>query len=114
MNIEREQKELCQKYLTEYWPLDLNSRLGVSVNFFSRGLPLNGLRHPPEGDTNGWYLWAGEVLSQADDFFQPLHAKHLMEKCPEVLRYLGLLPGWRFLIANECEYVWYDEELLRI
>lgn len=75
---------------------------------------MNGLRHPPQGDTVGWYIWAGEELSQEPDFFQPRHVEHLNEWCPAVISYLGLAPGWRFLLANDYEDVWYDESLLDI
>ena len=27
---------------------------------------LHGLRHPPEADTNGWYLWTGELQADPD------------------------------------------------
>lgn len=74
--------------------------------------PFNGLRHPPERGTTGWYLWRGEVLSQAEDFFQPLHVEHLAEWAPDVLPYLALPPGWRFLLAPGHEDVWYDASLL--
>ena len=45
-------------------------------------------------------------------FFVPLHVVHLDEWCPEVKKYLGLPPGWRFLIAEGHEDVWFDESLL--
>ena len=35
-----------------------------------------------------------------------LHAVHLADHCPSVLPYLGLPPGWRFLIAPGYEDVW--------
>jgi hypothetical protein len=63
-------------------------------------------------DTTGWYIWAGEELGQADDFFEPVHVAHLVELCPAVLPYLGLSPGWRFLIASGHEDVWKDPSLL--
>src|SRR5256885_13557047 len=97
--IAQSQQEICQKYQAKYEPPDLSLRLGISANFFSGELPLNGLRHPSEGNMCGWYLWAGQELSQADDFFQSVHVLHLINSNSEVLRYLGLAPGWRFLIA---------------
>ncbi len=77
-------------------------------------LPINGLGHAPVGDTTGWYLWAGEELSSDPDFFVPLHLKHLDDWRPGLARYLGLAPGWRFLIdpAAEHEDVWEDPSLL--
>src|SRR5690349_20893998 len=58
------------------------SKAGVSLNVRTGLLPLNGLRHPHGGDSSGWYIWAGEELSEAADFFQPLHVTHLEEWCP--------------------------------
>jgi hypothetical protein len=47
-----------------------DSRMGIALNVRESDLwPLNGLRHPAGGGTNGWYIWRGEQLSHADDFF---------------------------------------------
>ena len=114
MDITQSQTEVCEKYGAQCQALDLSLKVGVSEDFFSGKVPLNGLRHPPEGDTCGWYLWAGEEMSTAADYFHPLHAFHLVERCPEVIRYLGLPPGWRFLVAGDYEDVWFDEKLLKV
>lgn len=89
---------------------------GVSDNVRASAVPINGLRHPPEGDTTGWYIWAGQQGFSPDDlnFFKPMHIRHLAELCPAVLAYLGLPPGWRFLIAPNHEDVWEDKSLLDI
>jgi hypothetical protein len=34
------------------------------------------------------------------------------DKCPEALPFLGLPPGYRFLVAGEYVDVWYDSTLL--
>lgn len=86
-------------------------KVGVARNVRERLVPLNGLRHTPEGDTTGWYIWAGEELSDDPQFFEPIHVGHLAELCPEVLPYLALPPGWRFLIAPSYEDVWEDATL---
>jgi hypothetical protein len=67
------QSELCKRYSVPVMSPAPQLKLGVSANFFSGKLPLNGLRHPPEPSTCGWFLWAGEELSSAPDFFQSLH-----------------------------------------
>lgn len=76
--------------------------------------PLNGLRHPPEGDTTGWYIWAGGELGSADDFFDPVHVAHLVEVLPQLIPYLGLPAGWRFQISPGHEDVWFDPSLLDV
>ena len=77
-------------------------------------MPINGLRHPPEEDNSGWYVWFGEVYSKDADFFVPLHAKHLVQQCPEIIELLGLPPGYRFLRAGEYLDIWFDPSLLEI
>jgi hypothetical protein len=64
--------------------------------------PVHGLRHPAEAGTTGWYVWTGELLDDPD-FFVPLHADHLISRCPPVAKYLDLPPGSRFLIAPDHE-----------
>jgi hypothetical protein len=48
------------------------------------------------------------------DFFQPLHFSHLPERCPEVVEYLALPPGSRFLIADGYENVWHDPTIVHV
>ena len=112
--ITNEQIEIGRKYGVECQPLDTALKLGVSDNFFSGVLPLNGLRHPQGHGTCGWYLWAGEEISEAEDFFKPMHVYHLVERCPNVAKYLALPAGWRFLVAGDHEDVWFDAKLLEV
>ena len=114
MTISAEQRKICEKYGAT--PLDAPPHLkaGVAANVVSDVVPLNGLRHPPDGDTTGWYLWAGEELLSDPHFFRPVHIEHLSQMQPGVLKYLALPPGWRFLIAGDYEDVWYDESLLSV
>jgi hypothetical protein len=87
-------------------------KVGIARNVRDVGAPLNGLRCKPESDETGWYIWAGEEFSSNPDFFVPLHVEHLPSWCPEVIPYLQLPPGWRFLIAPGYEDLWYDDALL--
>jgi hypothetical protein len=112
--IEELQRDICKKFGADYRPSPPSLKVGVSLNVRDGIIPINGFRHPPEGDTTGWYIWAGEELSNDPDFFKPLHVEHLDEWCPQIKKYLGLAPGWRFLIAGDYEDVWFDESLLAI
>jgi hypothetical protein len=113
-NLVEQQKEVCRRFSADYEALELDLMVGISKNFLSGVLPLNGLRHPQEGQSCGWFLWAGEEFSEAPDFFEVWHAHHLVGRRPDVAKYLGLGPGWRFLIAFDYEDVWFDSKLLRV
>lgn len=113
-DIIRQQQELCKQYGVAFIPAPPNLKVGVARNVREGIFPINGLRHPPSGDTTGWYVWAGEELAIDRDFFVPLHVEHLREWCPVILRFLGLPPGWRFLLAGEYKDVWEDPSLLTV
>ncbi|MFI7576794.1 hypothetical protein [Micromonospora sp. NPDC049497] len=77
--------------------------------------PLNALRHPIAGRSNGWFVWRGSEIPQDDDhFFDPLYIEHLDTHAPELVPYLALPPGWRVLLAPGHEDVWHDDELMGI
>jgi len=108
------QRALCQRYNTAYAPVTAGLKVGISRNVQQGVNPINGLRHMPVGDTSGWYIWAGGEPSDAPDFFVPLHVEHLAEWCPEIVRFLALPPGWRFLAAEGHEDAWEDPSLLHV
>ncbi|EIY6411492.1 hypothetical protein MNF40_004523 [Vibrio parahaemolyticus] len=88
------------------------SKLGIALSTVNQ-TPINGMRVEPENGTNGWYIWCGEELSTNADFFESLHVEHIVKYLPQVQAYLGLPPGYRFLIDNNgYEDIWYDSSLL--
>lgn len=109
MNTQNEQVEVCNKYGVIFLASPENSILGISKNVKEGILPINGIRYPNEKDTCGWYIWAGEELSDSPDFFVPLHVKHLADWCPLVIKYLGLPIGYRFLITPDYEDIWKED-----
>ncbi|MBK8236824.1 MAG: hypothetical protein IPK74_14835 [Deltaproteobacteria bacterium] len=112
--LDEQQRSVCERYSAAFEPVQSHLKVGIARNVREGVLPINGLRHPPKGDTTGWYIWAGEVMGDASDFFLPLHVEHLHEWCPEAVRFLGLPPGWRFLIGDDYEDVWQDPSLLDV
>jgi hypothetical protein len=111
-SITTAQRDLCRRLGLEPVAAEVDMKVGLARNVASGIQPVNGLRHPPEGDTTGWYIWAGEEPGQEPDFFQPVHVQHLHSICPAVIPYLALPPGWRFLVAPKYEDVWEDASLL--
>jgi hypothetical protein len=103
--------EVCARFGLTPQPPTPGTKVGISASALAGETPLHGLRHPPERETNGWYIWSGN-LSDNDDFFKPLHFEHLLRDRPELGPYLSLPPGWRFLLAPGHEDVWMDPALL--
>jgi hypothetical protein len=113
--FEKVQKAICTKYGFSFELASPTLKVGISLNVKNNTEPIHALRHPPSGDTTGWYIWSGEY-SDASDFFNPLHLIHLEEWCPIILPYLGLPSGSRILIAEDGNYidVWEDLTLLDV
>ncbi len=108
MTVIEEQNEICNDHGVEAIVPEANEKLGIAISTIGK-TPINGLRHPIENGTCGWYIWCGEELSEDLEFFKPLHVKHIKEHLPEVEKYLALPVGFRFLLADDCEDIWFDE-----
>lgn len=107
----RKEQTVCEWVGVAPSPPKPNTKVGIALGSLGKGI-IHGLRHPVTEDTNGWYIWCGE-LSTAEDFFSPLHVKHLVDYLPAVMEYLDLPPGYRFLIdSNDFKDVWFDNALL--
>jgi hypothetical protein len=106
-------EDVCERVGVEPIEAKPFSKAGVAIHTLSLR-PIHGLRHQVGGGTSGWYIWCGEY-SEDDDFFQPLHVDHLRDRLPQVLAYLSLPPGYRFLIDDAgYEDIWYDDSLLQV
>ena len=110
--LEARQRALCERLGVDPVAAPAHAKVGIAENVRTGQQPVNGLRHSPEGDTTGWYIWAGDEPSSAADYFVPLHVEHLAGWCEAVLPYLQLPPGFRFQIAPGHEDVWEDPSLL--
>ena len=111
-SLEAKQAAICARHGVSPEAPSSFLKLGIALSTLGQQ-PINGLRHSPESGTSGWFVWAGEAFSDASDFFQPLHIHHLEQRCSEILPYLALPPGWRFLLAPGQEDVWFDASLLQ-
>lgn len=107
----QQQYAVCRRFGAVPSPCVATFKVGISPNVKEGILPINGLRVKAAGDTTGWYIWAGDTMSDDPDFFVPLHVAHLVQWCPETIPYLSLPTGWRFQIAPGHEDVWFDAEL---
>ena len=112
--VSPEQRDVCDRFGADPVPAPDDLKVGIALNVRDGGQPLNAIRHLPVGDTTGWYIWAGEIdpRTEGDDFFVPLHTRHLPEWRPEILPYLALPPGFGVVLGTDYEDVWFDEELV--
>jgi hypothetical protein len=111
--IEEIQRAFCRKQAAQYMATPSDTKTGFARSTKGR-VPVNGLRHPPKGETSGWYVWCGQEFSDAADFFDPLHTRHLYEEYPDLVKLFGLPPGYRFVLASDYLDVWYDASLLNV
>jgi len=103
------QKDICTTNNSAWKPINKKLKIGASINLNKNRI--HGLRYPSEKGTTGWFIWTGEY-SEADDFFQPICAEHLLQLRPDIIKFLGLDIGFRFLAdGNGYEDIWYDETL---
>ena len=113
-SIRQSQKQICAGLELNTCEAFDGDKVGASQSALEGMMPLNGLRHPPTSGVSGWYLWGGLELSDAADFFEPIHLAHLETRCELSLKFLMLPPGWRFLTDGTYEDVWFDPALLEI
>jgi hypothetical protein len=91
-----------------------NTKVAIALGTLGK-LPMSGFRQPATENASGWYLWCGQEFSRDEKFFSTLHMEQLREYLPEVVEYLDLPPGFRFLIGgSNYEDVWFDDELLKL
>jgi len=112
MSIGR-QREVCLSQGCDFLPVSDSDKVGLALATLG-GKPINGLRHPVAPDTTGWYIWCGEQFSSSPEYFQALCVEHLLEELPSVADFLGLPPGYRFIVDGSYLDIWFDEQLVKV
>ena len=92
-----EQKLLCEEFGSAYIAVSGDDVIAVAVQTLNKD-PIVGLRKAPEGEEKvAWYIYGGELGEDEVNF----------ETMPDVLPYLALEQGYRFMIdADDYEDVW--------
>lgn len=115
--ITQQQKQVTSRLGVDFCSSNMDSMVGIDKGIQKKIFPVHGLRHPPEGVGTGWFIWSSchEIPQDQPHFFSPVHARHIYDEYPYIAKYLGLPPGWRFVIDDKgYEDIWYDEALLKI
>lgn len=99
-NLRLQQQQLCQRHQINYRECALDEVVALATHTLGQA-PVYGMRYQPEqAGAVSWYFYCGEY-SDADDFFQPIHAHHLLEVLPQVMPYLGLDYAHYFIIDDQ-------------
>lgn len=104
-----EQKLLCEEFESSYIKVSGDDVVAVAVNTLNQE-PIVGIRKKPEAEENvAWFIYGGE-MGEGEDFFETMTVRELQDILPEVLPYLALAEGFRFMIDREdYEDVWKEE-----
>ncbi|MDM1486661.1 MULTISPECIES: hypothetical protein [Acinetobacter] len=101
-----EQQLLCEEFGSAYVEVSGDDVVAVAVQTLNKD-PIVGLRKKAEGDEQvAWYIYGGE-LGEEDANFETMTVRELQDILPDVLPYLALEEGYRFMIdADDYEDVW--------
>lgn len=112
MDLITEQKLVCEEYGSAYIAVNEDDVIAVAVDSLHQE-PIVGIRNKPEaGEDVTWFIYAGEH-DDREDFFQTVCVKDLQELLPEVLPFLALEHGYRFMIdREEYEDVWKEGDAI--
>ena len=104
-----EQKLLFEEFESSYIKVSGDDVVAVAVNTLNQE-PIVGIRKKPEAEENvAWFIYGGE-MGEGEDFFETMTVRELQDILPEVLPYLALAEGFRFMIDREdYEDVWKEE-----
>ena len=102
--------QVCERYDATFVDASDNDICGVATQTLHLR-PLHALRLPLTNGTTGWYIWGGEYSADVD-FYKASHTYHLETTAPELFKFLALPPGYRILLADRHEEVWFDPTLL--
>lgn len=101
------QRWVVERYGAEFDPIEEEDLVAVSASIMASGTAVDGVRYPPVGPNSGWILTEPGFSGTVDDL-EHHHAYHVAASRPDIERYFGLPPGWRFEWSNDGEAVFRD------
>jgi len=100
-----EQKLVCEEFDSRYIKVNETDLVAIAKQTLTKE-PIVGLRKKADAENVSWFIYGGE-LEEGDDFFDVISVKELEDVFPDVIPYLALEEGFRFMIdADEYEDVW--------
>lgn len=105
------QREVCKRFGATHYASDENNTVYFAGE--TQGLlPVHGERVRGGENQSGWYVWCGGNRFDRDDFFQEMSVFEFAGRVPLAYSFLGLPPGFKFLVAGGHQRAWLEEGLL--
>jgi hypothetical protein len=109
IKVVAEQKEECTKHNTNTL-FPLFSQMIVVSKGVLEGRTIDAVRYPSPSHMTGWWLTT-ELYNNEISSLETIHYYHLAFKRLDIIKYLALPFGYRFL-AGEQKEVWFDNNIL--
>lgn len=106
MQLSLEQRELTARFKTGL-SIPYGSDLYSSDFGLATGRPVRLYRDTPTPGHSGWFIQSDRFTGAADQLRKE-HLYHLVARRRELVKYLGLRPGWRVDLTDD-ERVWFEE-----
>ena len=107
-----EQKLLCEEFDSAYIKVNADDEVAIAIKTLDQEL-IVGIRKKVEaGSKVAWYIYGGELEDGEENLFEIVTITQLLEIFPDVLPYLALEEGFRFMIdQDDYEDVWKADAL---
>lgn len=108
ISIIRSQSELCSHYgLATQFP-NFNQMIVISDGVYE-GKDIEGIRYESPDHMSGWWLITDDYNDNIESL-KTVHFYHVAFQRPDILKYLALPLGYRFLMVNNSVEITKDEE----
>ncbi len=109
LEVVSEQEIICKKFHVQpLFPL-FNQKIVISVGVYE-GLDVEAVRYPSPDHMTGWWLTT-ELYNGNTDSLNVVHYYHLAFSRPDIIKYLALPFGYRFIKDKEYD-IWFDDNVL--
>jgi len=109
LNILQSQMTMCNKYSSKFLFPRINQKIVISDGIRDE-YPIEGVRYESPEHMSGWWLtsnlYDGNIVS-----LKQIELHELILMRPELIKYLALDNGFRFILDKNGEDVWFDKDI---
>jgi hypothetical protein len=110
IEIMNSQIEICETYSSKLTFTKVNQNIVISDGVLD-GRLVEAVKYEAPEHMSGWYITT-DLYNDDINTLQQIQLPDLMLKRPELVKFLALDNGFRFVVDKENIEVWFDEEVL--